>query len=513
MSFQENYFINVILRGNAKAYDALKNAVAGLATAAFTADVALAGLAVSAAADITSFAKMGNALGMTTQSAREMTAVFAAAGMEADSVGDILGQLSGKAQDAREGNEGWITDFKTLGINMATLKKDKPDELFADIAQGLSGIADATQRAALADKLFGGDAKKLLPILMHGKMGIQALKKEVSQFGGVVTPEASEEAKNLTDNLRKMGVWATSLKTRIGNGLIPIVGRMTDKMIAWAEKNEDWINLKLDQSIKLLTKAFEELNGPLGQTIVGLGALKSAEKAIGIFTALGTALRGAGAGAAVAEGSMAALLGPGALLVGAILVLEDLYQAATGGKSVFMDMANYLGAGSEFQAALLGIGHMFQSIGEWIMSMGRAFISVIPQIKDFLSHMVGMQTFLEIIEKLWNYLPSVKEVFGWVATKTEAVAMNMGDDAAARNTAALERTAALAITPPDSGVYTPPAIESRQYTASGANVTSQQVSIVVNATGLDEAAATRLAQKVVQAEILGAQDAANQGVR
>jgi len=515
MSFQENYIINVVLRGNAAAYKTLTQGLAGLATAAFTADVALAGLAVSAAKDISTYSKMGMAIGLTTQEAREMAAVFAAAGIEVDGVADLLGQLAGKAQDARDGNQGWIDDFKKLGITTEELRKAKPDQLFTMVADGIQNMSDATTRAAFADKLFGGEAKKLLPVLIHGSEGIKALRKESRLYSGVVTEDAAKASLKLTGDLRKMGMAVDSITTRLGAALVPIVGRITGKMIDWIEKNEDWLNLKVDQSINLLTRAFEALISPLGLAVTGIGGLVAIKQAIPTITALSAALKGLAASAGLAEMSIMPILGPAGIVAGVILILEDLYQAATGGKSVFADLAGYFGAESEFRAALAAIGDLFTSVAGTIWAVDKAIYSLLPSIKDILSYIPGLSQFIELFQKAWAYLPnmpSLKTVLGETAAQIEQgasvfkAATNAIDGRVEANRPLQQSPIDL-----DQKVYVPTTVSRAQ--AMSAVKPIQQVSIVVNATGLDEAAATRLAQKVVQSEILGAQDSASQGVR
>jgi hypothetical protein len=220
----ERLITQLVFDGDVAEFERAESAVGGLSAAAFAAVAAMSALAASTAAEITVFRRLSSGLGVTTQDAREIGAVFATTGAEINDVSDALQTLSDYSLEAMNGNQTWVDTFKQIGVAAADLKGKKPDELLEVVADGFERTGDVVKRAATASQLFGDDVgRKLLPLLIKGADGIRDLRMEFQLFGGVLTEEDAIAAETLTHDLRLLGYMVDGLKTRIGVGLMPVL--------------------------------------------------------------------------------------------------------------------------------------------------------------------------------------------------------------------------------------------------------------------------------------------------
>lgn len=208
--------------------------------------------------------------------------------------------------------------FDALGISVtdATGKTKDAEQLMIEVAQALSQVDDAGQRAALTFLIFGRQGMELLPLLMSGEEGIRKLGEEAEKMGLAMSGEAAAASEAFNDQLNELKTALGGLWRVIGTNLIPIITDLAEwltdvanRMSAWAERNP-WLSSTLTK-IALAIGGILAVAGPmlllLGQALIAWNALTAAQaRNAAAATAAGNANLAA-AGKAAAGGKLAGL--------------------------------------------------------------------------------------------------------------------------------------------------------------------------------------------------------------
>jgi hypothetical protein len=196
------------------------------------------------AAAAVQFAKTGSALYDVTQrlteSAEEISSLQFVA-EQAGSSGDVLEKslftMNKQLAEAANGSAAASDAFNKLGLNIAELQAMSPAERFRTIADAIAGLSDDTQRANVAQDLFGRGGRELLPVLMQGADGIRALQAEAHRLGVTLTDEDVVAADALDDALGQLWTQVKAVGLQVGAA---IAGPLTD-FVQWAGEILAWL--------------------------------------------------------------------------------------------------------------------------------------------------------------------------------------------------------------------------------------------------------------------------------
>lgn len=529
----ERLITELVFQGDIKAYDEATVTVSNLSEAAFAAAAALAGLAESVSQEVTQYTRLGRALGIGTQGAREMTSVFLSLGADVNDVSDALQTLSDYSLEAANGNEEWVKTFKAAGVNIDELKGKNPDELLYALADGISSLGTAAERAAASSRILGDDVgRKLLPLMVLGSEGIKRMREEARIFGGVITDEAAEGAVMLDTNLRRLRYTVDALRLRLGLALGPTLRGVTDDILDWVHANKEWLELKIEAAVDGIVHVFKALTGPIGLTVVTMGGFLAAARAAKtaaqmLALAVGTAEGGLGF-------ALAPLVAPAGVLLLFVAAIEDLMYAAEGGPSVFADIAKAIGVESQFREALYETGEMLKDASTFALALGN--------------------NFSESVDKMLNKIPGLKKIenaLSWVDTEVGMLLFGSNlsdipgavlDDQTKRMRSARrgfqEASGAIATDQFDwidllnsaqiAATTSFPGVERQRgqklgikgseisyddIYGVGPSRSLRNVNVTINANGLSAAEAETVVRNTLDSEIRGANDAASQGTR
>lgn len=516
----ERLVTQLVFQGDIAAYDRASITVAGLSEAAFTATVALTGLAASTAKEVTQYARLGEGLGIGTQGARELSAVFIALGSDANDVSDALQTVSDYALEAATGNKEWVKTFTAAGVNISNLRNKKPDEILEVVADGIASLGSAAERAAAASRIFGDDVgRKLLPLLVQGSEGIKRMREEARIFGGVITEEAAKSAMELEGDLRRLTYASQELRIRFGMELAPTLRLLTKDILDWVMANKEWVDMKLDYAADSLKHAFAALTGPIGLTVSAIGGLSlTAAAATAAFRALAFSLGYSAGGLAAALSPMVA---PAGVLLLFVMAIEDLMYAAEGGPSVFGDLAKSIGVDSEFQAALKSMKTMLGEASDFAKAIGGNFAESVREMIAQIPMLETLQPYIQAFQRGTKY--ALKKVE--LSTESAARGYRKATDALERDewfdnidetlpqrtmggSPSMAGTAHLTLGTKMAGYALEAGLGAYNWMAG-----TQIGTVNINASGLSAAEAETVVRNALDAEVRGANDAAAQGAR
>ena len=192
--------------GNALATGA--KAAGGAAVAIGTAAAAAGTAIVKATGELSEYGdtidKMSQKVGMSTDAYQEWDYILKISGTEMASMTTGLKTLTNQLDAAKNGSESAQGMFEALGLSMDELATMSREDVFSAVISGFQGMADTTERAALANDLFGKSGQELTPLFNTSVAETEALKRKVHDLGGVMSGEAVKASADYQDTLTDM---------------------------------------------------------------------------------------------------------------------------------------------------------------------------------------------------------------------------------------------------------------------------------------------------------------------
>jgi hypothetical protein len=122
-------------------------------------------------------------LGLTVDGLASLRYAAKFANVDSEQLDASLAKLARTTSMAAEGNKAAAEAFERLGLSGAELRKLPLDEQFERVADAMQGLTNDTDKARLAQDLFGRSGAKLLPLLNQGSAAIRAQRDEARSLG------------------------------------------------------------------------------------------------------------------------------------------------------------------------------------------------------------------------------------------------------------------------------------------------------------------------------------------
>lgn len=333
--------------------------------------VAVAGAAVVAGliaiAKVTSdvgdeAAKTGVRLGITAEEVQQLGYAGENSGVGFEALAGGLRTMQKTAVLAARGNKEAAASFGRLGVKVKDAGEIKPTiELMKEIADKIAAIKDPAKRSEAAGKAFGRTfGPEMLPLLLEGSRGIDAMMERAKDLGFVMSNEAAKAAEKLNDSFTDLALASKGVGLRFGTAIGPASKKLADTFTNLLIRNRKLI----DKGINVLAKVLEHAASAIIKlvnvidehmflftafaaimTTIGTVALVSFLAAmwplIAAFSPLIAGFVGLASAAVSAAAAMVLPLLPWLILGGLLaLIIEDIYMFATGGESAIGDLGN-----------------------------------------------------------------------------------------------------------------------------------------------------------------------------
>ena len=176
--------------------------------------------------------KMSQKLGLSTQAYQQWDYVLGQSGADITSMSTGMKTLTNKLDDAKNGGEAAQEMFAALGLSMEDLSTMSREDVFAATIAGFQGMADSTERAALANDLFGRSGQELTPLFNTSVEETQALMQAASDLGMVMSDEAVSAAADYQDALDTLQRTFGGLKNSLMGDFMPSITSVMDGLSA-----------------------------------------------------------------------------------------------------------------------------------------------------------------------------------------------------------------------------------------------------------------------------------------
>lgn len=194
-------------------------AAVGAAGAALTTAVVKGASEMAAYGD--NIDKMSQKLGISAQAYQEWDAILQHSGSSIDSMQRGMMTLSNAVVNGSEA-------FERLGISQEQAASMSQEDLFAAVISGLQNMEEGAERTALAQKLLGGAAKELGPLLNTTAADTEAMRQQLHELGGVMSDEDVKAAAAFQDSLQDMQTAFSGLKRGLMSSFMPSLTTVMD---------------------------------------------------------------------------------------------------------------------------------------------------------------------------------------------------------------------------------------------------------------------------------------------
>lgn len=210
-------------------------AVVAGAAAGFMAVGASVSSVMSAADNIDALSDKARALGESVGSLQEFQFALAEAGnVDASQAVSTIEKLSATVGKIATGeNKEGLEVFQKLGLDAQQLSLEGPIAQFEAIQNKLSEIGNNSERAAVAQKLFGKAAVELLPALSTQSDSMRESMEYARQVGAAVGDDAAGAVASMNDAIGRVQLGFSGLASTVAVNIAPAVEQVATYIATW----------------------------------------------------------------------------------------------------------------------------------------------------------------------------------------------------------------------------------------------------------------------------------------
>lgn len=208
---------------------------------AATAAAAAAGAAVfikSAIDQADAAGILAGKLGITTEALTKLEYAAKLSDVSQSALEGSLKKLSVTLTNAQDPASKAAQAFNAIGLSARELIALPADQQLGRIGDALNNVENQSQRAALAQKIFGRSGIELLPILAEGSAGIRALGEEAERFGVVISGDLAARAGLFNDNLDRLKTAAEGVGLAVADQLLEPMNDLSNQLIELSQDKE-----------------------------------------------------------------------------------------------------------------------------------------------------------------------------------------------------------------------------------------------------------------------------------
>lgn len=227
-------------------------AVAGAAVAvgavASAGAAAMYGMATKAAAATDTIDKMSQKIGVSRTAYQELDFVLSQSGTSVDKMQAGMKTLTTAIDGVSSGNKTAIENFNKLGVSALDANgnmRAQEDVLFDTIA-AFQKMEDGTEKARLAQELFGKTGTELMPLLNGQAGSMDEMRKQAHELGLVIADDAVDAGVKFTDTIDQLKRSFGSVVTQVGVKVMPMI-----------QQAADWVIANMPMIQKVVGKAFD----------------------------------------------------------------------------------------------------------------------------------------------------------------------------------------------------------------------------------------------------------------
>lgn len=172
--------------------------------------------------------KTSQKLGVSAKTYQEYDYIMNLAGTSMQDMTVGMKTLTNQLDSAIGGGKEATENFQKLGFSMEELKTMSREDLFKKTIERLQQMEDTTERASLANDLFGKSGQNLTPLFNMTNEETQELIGNLNAMGGVMSDESVKASAQFQDSLTTLGVAFNSLRNGAMAKMLPEASKVMD---------------------------------------------------------------------------------------------------------------------------------------------------------------------------------------------------------------------------------------------------------------------------------------------
>lgn len=198
-------------------------------------------LFVQSVQQLDKFDDLSEKTGIAASELRDLGFAAQQSGSSLDGLLTAFNKLSRSAVASEEDVKKQAQAFEAVGVSATNANGEvkNSEELFLELADAFKGIEDGPEKSAAAFRIFGSEAKNLMPLLNKGSEEIKRLKEE-SKALSLISPKALNDvaaaAGQLKDNIDKVTSVFDSFFALMNSAILPVLNVFLEQIIESAKE-------------------------------------------------------------------------------------------------------------------------------------------------------------------------------------------------------------------------------------------------------------------------------------
>jgi len=221
--------------------------------------------------------KLAHRIGASTEALSELRHVAELSGVSWQQMTLGIQSMTRRTADAARGVGDAQVALRMLGIDARALKDLRPEEQFSVIADAMLDVANESEQAAIASRLFGEGNVALLQTMTEGSAGIARMRAEAKALGLSLSEEQVQQFAESQDALARLGGAFKGLASSLATSVGPILEKFASFLARTVGPAVETIRSALTGIGKLLGGVLAAANLALeGEWSAAASAIKAA---------------------------------------------------------------------------------------------------------------------------------------------------------------------------------------------------------------------------------------------
>lgn len=206
--------------------------------------------------------KTSQKVGMSAESYQEWDYVLNLAGTSMSNCTTGIKTLTNQIDSATSGSAEATEKFEKLGISMEDLSTKSRSEIFEDVVKSMQNMGDTTERAALANDLFGRSGQEMTPLFNMTNEELEEAIDNFDKYNMALSDEGVQAAADYTDSVTTMKGAFNGLKNNLMADFLPslttVMNGITELIAGDSDTGIGQINEGIDNFITQLSETGSE---------------------------------------------------------------------------------------------------------------------------------------------------------------------------------------------------------------------------------------------------------------
>ena len=186
-------------------------------------------------------AKTSDALGIQQKKLQALQHVGELNGVTVTQLNTSLQRMQRNLGDAADGTGETAKALHKLGINIGDISKMSPDEQMQKLAESLTQVKLQTDKAKLAQDLFGRNGVRVLKVLdALNKNGLNKTAQALEDMGIALSRVDTQKVEDANDAIFKSQQVLEGLANKVTIALAPKLQEISESFITMSKENKGW---------------------------------------------------------------------------------------------------------------------------------------------------------------------------------------------------------------------------------------------------------------------------------